>query len=193
MMARNLLKSPSTDRLRKVFGRANWIIMFVYIVTAICGYISVGHAKAAGLDLLVFREKYGETDYFMNFGQLMLALSLIITLSMLGFALKMIVIPFIKGSENVKHKAIAAFLTGSSALIAMNFNSVSIYMNLAGSFCGTFIVIIFPGCLALNSGYSKNKLTNWGIKSWMAISAISGAISTYYAFMNIVSPKANIE
>ena len=189
LSARNLLKNPSTERLRKVFGRANWIIMVIYAITAICGYITVCYAGAKNKDFMIFRPKFGETDYLMTIGQCLLALSLMVTYSMLGFTLKMIILPYLPGKDTVKHYGLAAAICLSVAMIAMCYRSVGDFMNLAGSFCGTFIVILFPGFLALYSGYSKNKFVRTGIQGWMIIGGISGAISTYYAFMNLVKDK----
>lgn len=190
LMARNLIKNPSTDRLRKAFGRANWIIYVIYIITAICGYLTVGHydknSNVKKVELMIFRPKLGESDYFMNFGQSILALSLVVSCSMLGFALKMIVFPYIPGKETMKHYSIAAVLCFTAAVIASRFKTVSDYMNLAGAFCGTFIVIIFPALLGLYSGYAKNKYMRAGVIIWLGAGIVCGAISTYYAVKKMI-------
>lgn len=186
IMARSLVKSPSTSRLRKIFNRANWIIMGIYILVALCGYLSIGQGEMP--DLFFYRKTTAETDYLMDVGKFLLALSLIISFSLLGFALKMMVVPFIPGNNNVKHIAVTLVTTISVAAIAMNFKVVGSYINLAGSFGGTFIVIIFPALLALKSGYTKDRAFKFAIMAWLLIGIVSGGVSTYMAFMSIIKP-----
>ena len=184
MMVRTIVASPSTRRLRKIFNRSNWIIMGIYIITALCGYISVGHIENIP-NMIIFRESKFTNDFAMDVAKFLLALSLIVSFSLLGFATKMMVIPYLPGSDSFKHVGFSLALVFSVFAIAMNFTQVSNYINFAGSFGGTFIVIIIPAILALYSGYSKNKAINIGIKAWLVLGAISGAISTALAVLKI--------
>ena len=185
LMVRNVVRDPSRVRLRKIFGRTNWILLAVYTLTAICGYLTIGHRSVSAIDLMIFRSPEGQTDYFMNIGQLLLTFALIITYCLLSFALKSILLPFIPGNESSKHIWVTGVLVGSAALISMNFKSVTNYINLAGAFCGTLMVIVFPALLALKSGYTKKPILRLLIKIWLLGGAASGLISTYYVFGNV--------
>lgn len=184
MMARTLIKSPSTNRLRKVFNRANWIITAIYMLTGLCGYLSVGTSNMP--DMIFLRESTGDTDYLINIGRVMLALSLIVSYSLLGYALKMMTISYIGGNENAKHLFLTLGITITVTLISMRLDDISTYINFAGCLGGTFIVVIFPGMLALCSGYTKNIAVKIAIIFWMVVSTILGAGGSYFSFMKVL-------
>ena len=186
LVIRNLVKNPSESRLNKIFRRSNAMILLVYLLTALCGYLSVGPANTENVDLMIFREPLGDTDYLMNIGQGLLGISLLISYSLVGFMLKTLIITLLPQKNKITHIIVAAILVVSASSIAISISSVSNYINLLGCLCGTFLNIVSPALLALKSGYTKRKAVKLGIKLWLLIGSTSGAIGTYYAMHKII-------
>ena len=186
LIIRNNVKNPSRRRLRKIYVRTDIVITILYIVTGLASYASVGMPNTPAVDLVIFRPQLGLTDNMMVAGQLLFLLSMIIAYSFIAFPLKTLILDLLNAKSDKANFLVALLICLLGSWIGSNFDNVSDYITLTGAFCGTCMSIIFPGIIALHTGYCRNTLSKYGIIAWMVIGGITGAFSTYYCILKFV-------
>lgn len=186
------VKVPSKKRLRTIFFRTFIILLILLLLIGLVGYISVGEKNAKLLDLIIYREKIGSSDYFMTIGKFVLIFVLFINLAINTFPLKTMMAVALKW-EISSWRNIVLSLTNSAApvLFALVFTNISDYVRISGCLSGTIIIFIIPGVIAIKNRYCKSSIGHFIIWAWTLIMCFLSILCTYFTADLIYNRKSN--
>ena len=175
------VKAPTTKRLRTVFFRTFTILFIFLLLIGLVGYISVGKKKAKLLDLIIYREQIGTSDYFMTFGKFILIFVLFINLALNTFPLKTMMATALKWEINSWQNLVLS-LTNSllPVVFALIFTNISDYVRISGCLSGTIIIFIIPGVIGIKNRYCKGKIGHFLIWTWTLLMCLLSVLCTFY-------------
>ena len=181
----NTVQNPTPRRLRKIFSRSFFILGLLSTVIGLSSYLSIGKLKADKVDLFIFRDVIGSSDYVMFIGRCMLIIGFITGSAVNAHSLKIMAFDITKLEMTLLRNIIATtvilFLV---SFTVSNFSIITTIVAFAGAFCGTIMVFIYPGLIGLRTGYSQTKVGNSLILLFTIGLGTCGLISSYYSLMN---------
>lgn len=184
------IKNPNIRRLRKVFIRSFSFLLILCIAVGILGYLSVGKDKVNLVDLIIYREQYGETDYCMQIARVLLIVALFVNASINAFPLKKMAIHTFSLDEDLKlshNILICLFFAFIPSIIASFFTSIQSYVSITGCFSGMFIVFIFPCLLGIKIQYFKKKVFHYSLYVYLVLLLLLTIFCTYFTTLKFIN------
>ena len=127
-------------------------------------YLSIGKLKADQVDLFIFRDTIGSSDYVMFIGRCLLILGFITGSAVNAHSLKTMAFDISRIEltlfRNIVLAIIILFLV---SFTVSNFSVITTFVAFAGAFCGTIMVFIYPGLIGYRTGYAKTQTGNIAI------------------------------
>ena len=186
LLVRNNVKNPTKKRLKKVSVRTNGLIYMLYLVCGLTSYLTLGITGAETTDLIIFREKIGETDNLMVIGQFLCALAIFVAFCLIAFSFKMIIMEIFADKSALKNLVVTVLMMLSIAYISSVNDNVTDYLTLTGAFAGTCSIIIFPSIIALNTGYAKSFKGKVALVVWLTFGVVMCIVSTYMSIIKFI-------
>ena len=179
------VKNPNIRRLRKVFIRAFTVLLFFVVLVGLIGYLSLGRENTPETDLIIYRKKLGNSDYFMLVGRTLLIVALLVNGGINTFPLKMLVVDLMNIKLTFWKNFILSFVLCILPIaIASLFTSVSKYASITGCFTGMLICFVYPGMLALRIRYFKKPYKRFFLYVWTITTLSLTGICTYFTVLN---------
>ena len=162
------------------------------MVIGLIGYISVGEKKAKVVDLIIYRDKLGKTDYFMNFGKFILILTLFVNLAINTFPIKTMIGNLLKWEISSWRNVVLSLLcSGIPVILACIFQNISDYVRISGCLTGSIIIFIIPGAIAIKRRYCKSTYGHVLIWIWtLSCAFFITVLCTYYTTVLILNEKS---
>ena len=152
------LKNNTEQRINKVFFRSICIDIIIYVLIAICGFIT---APLNPQSLIIFRESIFKNDIFMTIAKIALAANLFLSLpaNYAGYRCSFFIVIFGTDKIDTKRNWIVTLLTlFISTLIGAVYKNILNYISLLGGFCSSIINYLIPGVMIIKT--SNEDLTS---------------------------------
>ena len=158
------LKNHTEERINKVFFRSICLDLIIYILIAICGFMT---APLKPESLIIFRESVFDNDIFMTIAKIALALDLLLSLpaNYASYRCSFFIV-FFKTDiiDNKRNFFVTIPTLLISTLIGALYKDILSYISFFGGFCSSIMCYLIPGVLmVLTSGEDitsrKNILT----------------------------------
>ena len=178
----NTVQNPNKRRLRKIFSRTFFILSMLGAIIGSASYLSLGKQHAKETDLFIFRRVIGDRDIVMFITRCLLLLSFITGCAVNGHSFKVNFFQIFGLSQRLALNILVTFVSlAFSALIVSRFSVITDFVAFAGAFCGSIMVFIYPGVIALKAGYSETRKGRIGIVCFIVIIGGCGLASSYFS------------
>jgi len=139
------LKNNVIRRTNKVLRRSTILIFIIYILSALCGFLSVPILPP---DLIVYRKSIFSTDVFMTIAKLGMTFTLLMAIPVNYNCLRLSLFKLVWNTHeigNFKNFLITIPVMAVSILVAILYTQVMSYLSILGGFCSVLVCFIFPG------------------------------------------------
>ena len=143
------LKNHTEERINKVFFRSICLDIIIYILIAICGFMT---APLKPESLVIFRESVFDNDIFMTIAKIALALDLFLSLpaNYASYRCSFFIVFFKTDKIDNKRNLIVTIPTLLiSTLIGALYKDILSYISFFGGFCSSIMCYLVPGVLMI--------------------------------------------
>ena len=182
------LKNNTEQRINKVFFRSICIDIIIYVLIAICGFIT---APLNPQSLIIFRESIFKNDIFMTIAKIALAINLFLSLpaNYAGYRCSFFIVIFGTDKIDTKRNLIVTLLTlFISTLIGAVYKNILNYISLLGGFCSSIINYLIPGVMIIKTSNedltSKNNILRIIVITTLTTFGFMGGIQAIRASIN---------
>ena len=149
------LKNKTPSRINGVFIRSVLLNLVIYLLIAICGFITDPLSTDA---LIIFRKSIFKNDIFMNIAKVSLAVDLYLCIPTNYNSLRSSFFILFFGSDDIKtcKNIILTFsIIITAAFIACVYEDILSYLSLLGGFFCSIICFLIPGALIVMANKEK--------------------------------------
>ena len=143
------LKNHTEERINKVFFRSICLDIIIYILIAICGFMT---APLKPESRVIFRESVFDNDIFMTIAKIALALDLFLSLpaNYASYRCSFFIVFFKTDKIDNKRNLIVTIPTLLiSTLIGALYKDILSYISFFGGFCSSIMCYLVPGVLMI--------------------------------------------
>jgi len=144
--------------MNKVYFRTFMIVIFIYIVIPIGGYLSLG-AKSKDTDMCILRKPIG-TDYIMKIMRFLLLFALLISGSLCLFSIKVMVFRDLENLSAWKNVLLSFLIIALINVLIYLISDVTFFMTVGGLIGGNAVGYIFPILFGWKTKYFKGFKNN---------------------------------
>lgn len=182
------IKQPNIRRLRKVFVRSFTFLLLLCSAVGLMGYLSIGKALTPKIDLIIYREKLGDTDYAMQSVRVALIMCLFVNGGINAFPLKKMIGDYLGWQEltTMKNLSLCFFLIFLPTAVASFFTTIETYVSITGCFTGTLLVIFFPAIMGVKIRYFKRGFWKYFLYFYIGIIVALTIVCTYFTFLKFI-------
>ena len=177
------LNNPTEIRTKKVLKKAICIDIICYLIIGASGYLT---QPLNTPDLIIERNKIFENDWLMLIGEICFIITLLAKISANYNALRSCILILFNfdtsNFPNCLNLIITTIILLQTTFIAINFQSISDYISLIGSFCTVLISFFIPGIIYIKGNdypliHYKNIITIIIISLILILGLTSGFIT----------------
>ena len=155
---KTLKNNNDNKRVNKCFFRSILLDICIYILIAICGFIT---APTNPKSLVIYRDSIFDNDIFMTIAKIALALDLFLSIpaNYASYRCSFFMVFFKTDKiDNFRNYIVTACTLLLSTLIAALYKNILSYISFFGGFCSSIICYLIPGILMIKT--SKQELTS---------------------------------
>ena len=185
--------NPNRRRILKIFRNSFVIICIFLLIIGILSYLTIGKEKADSLDLIIFRDRLGDSDYWMIVARSLLIINFSITAALNAYPLKSYFVNLCtcvkkkdKRKKTILNIFVAFLICLSAGFIASIFTNISDFFAFGGALSCMISCFTIPGIIGLKIGYCKKTFSKGILFLWILIMTILSITCSAFSLIKLL-------